>query len=300
MSPLAINNFVQGRLLLGAVSFAIVGIFFFTAWSIHFRQKFYPALILFGLIPAILYFLVISLLNQGFIGVLWCYPAVVVFYFILPERMAWLANTIMLLITLPLCWMLFDHSLTIRITATLILVSTLTAIFTNVITRQSEKLQRQAVTDPLTGALNRTLLDDVMSQAVAQSRRSNLPMSVVLLDLDGFKFINDKHGHEAGDQVLQAVTNILQSRCRAVDRLFRMGGEEFMLFLYNTSREGGLTIANELCRNIEAANLLEGHPVTISGGIATLLPDEGWQEMMIRGDKCLYEAKTAGRNKIVG
>ena len=299
MPPFAINNFIQGRYLLGAGAALIVAIFAVHIWSIVFRDRYYAPLTLLGLVPAILFFLTLSLLKQGMIGVLWCYPAAVSFYFMLPERQAWMANSVLLMTVLPLAWNTVDRAIAVRMVVTLLMVSILTIIFVRVINEQQHKLKVQAVTDPLTGLLNRTLLPAVLNQALEQSKRTGVPMTLVALDIDHFKRINDTFGHDAGDRVLQSISQMLRSRIRSVDKAFRLGGEELLVLAYGTDKENGERFAEELRLKIASLPLIPEHPVTVSVGAATFIATEDWKQWMKRSDENLYRAKRKGRNCVV-
>ncbi|MGB7249918.1 MAG: GGDEF domain-containing protein [Phormidesmis sp.] len=297
LPPFAINNFVQQRYLLGVGSGLIVAIFAFQTWSIVRRDRYYAALTLLGLIPTILSFLSLCLLTQGMIGILWCYPAAVSFYFMLPEKKAWLANTALLGIVFSLGWRIADPALTARMIATLLLVSIFSMIFIRVISEQQQQLKIQAVTDPLTGLLNRTLMANMLTQALEQSKRTDIPMTLVAFDIDRFKRINDTFGHDAGDAVLRGIGKMLRTRSRCTDKIFRLGGEEFLVLLYGTNAKNGQQFAEDLRLSIASLPLLPDHPVTISAGIATLNPKEDWREWMKRSDENLYRAKRGGRNR---
>ncbi|MEM6431319.1 MAG: GGDEF domain-containing protein [Deinococcota bacterium] len=299
MMPFAINHFMRGRLSLGIALFLFLLVFAVNSWSILRRKHYYVNLTLFGLVPITIGALALSLNTQGAIGVLWCYPAVFSFYFILPKRRAWFANVIMLAVTLPTAWQVVERSLAIRMVSTLFMVSVFSAILIWIIDKQQQKLQLQAITDPLTGLYNRRLLHDSLNQAVAQSQRKQFPMTLLTLDIDHFKCINDTFGHAVGDEVLVAIAQILQSRVRLTDSAFRMGGEEFLILLFDTSKDEGLTIAEDLRQEVEALELLPDCKVTISTGIASLRPEETWAQWLKRGDKRLYAAKTGGRNQVV-
>lgn len=297
LTPFSINNFVQGRFFLGAGSMAIVAILAFNAWSIT-RGRYYSSFTLLGLVPAVVFFLAFALQKQGIVGALWCYPAAISFYFMLPERKAWIANAALLVVTLPQAWVVLEPPLATRVAATLIAVSIFSAIFVRVITRQQHKLETLAVTDPLTGLSNRALLRSTLEQAIQQNHRGGAPMTLVSLDLDHFKLINDSLGHEAGDTVLRGVGDLLHRRIRRADRVFRVGGEEFLALLYGTNAEDGLRVAEELRDAIGSLPLLPGRSVTVSVGVAALRPGEDWTEWMKRGDENLYRAKSAGRDRV--
>lgn len=298
LTPFSINNFFQGRYVLGAGSLAIVVMLAINAWSTG-RGRYHSVFTLLSIVPAILFFLVIAFWKQGIIGALWCYPAVISFYFILPERKAWLANAAVLCIALPMSLNVLDFPLAARVAATLLGVSTFSAIFVRVITSQQELLQAQAVTDVLTGLFNRVLLGSTLEQAIEQHRRTNAVMTLVTLDLDHFKTINDTLGHDAGDTVLQGIGELLRKRIRRSDKVFRLGGEEFLVLLYGTDLENSRRFAEELRIAIESLSLLPQHTVTASLGVATLLPGEDWDAWMKRSDENLYRAKATGRNCVV-
>lgn len=299
LTPFAVNNFIQDRFLIGLAAVAIVGIFACNAYNIAVRGKFYPALTLLALVPAVVVFLIMAISNQGIIGVLWCYPAVLAFYFMLPERKAWLANTVILGSTLPVVWASFEPELASRVIATLAIISVLSAVFLRVINDQQQMLREQAITDPLTGVLNRKLLQTSLEEAIQQNDRAGLPMTLIALDLDYFKRINDTHGHDAGDAVLKGVGQLLRERCRRVDKVFRMGGEEFLVLLYNSNTNNGIGTAEEIRLAVNALSSPDGAPVTISVGVASLEPDEDWRCWIKRSDQNVYQAKRDGRNRVV-
>jgi diguanylate cyclase (GGDEF)-like protein len=297
LTPFSINNFYQSRYLLGAGSLAIVGILAFNAWSIT-RGRYYTSFTLLGLVPVVIFFLGFSLNKQGIVGALWCYPAVISFYFMLPQRKAWIANAALLVVAVPQAWVVLSPSLATRVAATLFAVSVFSAIFVRVIDAQQRRLEAQAVTDPLTGLANRTLLRGTLEQAIQQNHRTGAPMTLVSLDLDHFKSINDTLGHDAGDAVLRGVGDLLNRRIRRADKVFRLGGEEFLALLYGADAEVGQRVAEELRDAIGSLPLLPDRSVTVSVGVAALRPGEEWREWMKRGDDNLYRAKSAGRDQV--
>ena len=139
LTPFAINNFVQGRWILGITSFSVSLVLAFNAWSI-LHGNFRPVLIFFLLVPALISALFFVIGKQGIIGILWSYPAILSFYFMLTERRAWLANALLLLIILPRAWFVLEGTLAIRAVITLMLVSIFSAIFIRLITYQHRKL----------------------------------------------------------------------------------------------------------------------------------------------------------------
>ena len=297
VTPFSFNNFFQSRYILGFGSLAIIALLVVNAWNIR-RGRYNPMFAFVGLAPAVIMFLALSLHKQGIIGALWCYPAILSFYIILSERQAWTANVVLLVATLPQIWMVLEQPVAIRVAITLLAVSTFSAIFIRVITSQQRKLEAQALTDPLTGLSNRVLLPTSLEQAAVQSQRTGVPMTVLSIDFDHFKAINDDLGHDAGDTVLHNFGELLRKRLRSSDKVFRLGGEEFLVLLYGTSIENGREVAEELRAVIESSQLLPGRIVTVSIGVATLQPGEIWSELMKRSDDNLYRAKANGRNRV--
>jgi two-component system cell cycle response regulator len=165
-----------------------------------------------------------------------------------------------------------------------------------------EETQRQASIDLLTGLMNRRAFLPAVRAEVARGQRYGQELSVLLLDIDHFKMINDRFGHAAGDQVLSAVGRTLQSTLRNTDFAARWGGEEFVVALTCTDVEGGRVVAERTRRAVEALVVDDGHgvriPVTASVGLASLQPNENVDQLMDRADRAMYAAKYAGRNRV--
>jgi diguanylate cyclase (GGDEF)-like protein len=297
LPPFTIYNFVQGQHLLGAGALAIILVLSFSAWS-AVRGRYYSLVTLLTFVPIVIMVLVYAQHDQGIIGVLWCYPVIIAFYFMLAERHAWLANAALIVITLPEVWNMFEPEVASRVLATFLAVSGFSAVFVRVITRQHAQLHEMVTIDPLTGQLNRVLLQATMEQAIGQSQRTGIPMTLVVLDLDHFKYINDTFGHDAGDRVLRGVGQLLQQRIRKSDKVFRLGGEEFLVLLYNSNMASGKQVAEELRQAIEEQKLVDDHHVTASVGVATLEREEDWKQWIKRADENLYRAKANGRNRV--
>lgn len=161
---------------------------------------------------------------------------------------------------------------------------------------------RASLTDGLTGAGNRINLDNVLGREVDQATRYQQPLSILVLDLDHFKSINDLHGHVAGDYVLKMVANTLKASSRCADMTFRFGGEEFVILLNQTDIAGAKITAERIRRNIESLSLHYGNkqiPVSISVGVAGLGHNEDKESLLHRADKALYQAKQNGRNQVM-
>jgi len=299
LTPFSINNFIQDRYILGVGSIYILILCVANAWNCMLN-RYYPSLIFFGLVPAITIFLFIAFQHQGAVIAFWCYPAVIGFYFMLPQRQAWISNIVFLGIILPQAWSVLELPFMIRFVVTIAGVSAFSALFMRIISAQQKILSTYAVTDPLTGLFNRMTLNDTLEQIIQQNKRTGTPMTIAILDLDHFKMINDELGHNSGDKVLQGIGEFLHKRVyRRTDKVFRIGGEEFLVLLYDTKIEHGRQVAEELCSGIASLNLLPDRPITVSIGVATLKPSDNWESWMKRCDENLYKAKSDGRNMVV-
>jgi diguanylate cyclase (GGDEF)-like protein len=161
-------------------------------------------------------------------------------------------------------------------------------------------LQIQASTDPLTGLLNRRAIELAAEQHIVAHRKSNQPISAIILDLDKFKKINDSHGHHCGDATLIAIASCLQRGMRRDDILARIGGDEFAILLPHTSEEQATEIAERLRASIEETRIVYGQVqagVTASFGLGHLQgSNDSWEDLFMRCDKALYEVKGAGGN----
>jgi diguanylate cyclase (GGDEF)-like protein len=166
--------------------------------------------------------------------------------------------------------------------------------------RLSALAERDAAHDPLTDLLNRRSASLALDQLIERARRSGQPLSLVSLDLDHFKRINDTHGHEAGDTVLAAVAAILTTSCRATDLVARVGGEEFLLVLHDTDEAGALRVAEKVRQAISDTLIPAlAEPLTASLGVTSLrLGDRDQTEMLRRADRAMYHVKETGRDRV--
>ncbi|WP_367372501.1 GGDEF domain-containing protein [Pseudomonas lini] len=160
---------------------------------------------------------------------------------------------------------------------------------------------QSALRDPLTDTGNRIAMDQTLEREIEMSRRHSQPLSLLMLDIDHFKQINDTYGHSAGDEVLKAVAASIKNQLRNVDMVFRFGGEEFMILLSNTSREAAAMVGERLRFAVQAQDYVaEGKMIelTVSIGCSTLLPGESAESLLRRADSALYVAKREGRNRL--
>ena len=167
-----------------------------------------------------------------------------------------------------------------------------------------EALRQHATRDQLTGLLNRREFDRIMAEEAERSRRFGHPLALVMVDIDHFKAVNDTHGHLAGDAVLREVAKTLTAQLRTVDRVARIGGEEFALVLVQTGRSAATEVAQRVVKAVAASPVIIESGVslrlTISAGLAVLPEDVSWLELLIgAADRSLYAAKRGGRNRVM-
>ena len=169
----------------------------------------------------------------------------------------------------------------------------------------NQELERLNAIDPLTGAHNRRHFDKRLRSEGRRSRREQTPLSLVIIDVDHFKKINDEYGHDGGDECLIHITKVFQQHIhRPTDDLCRIGGEEFAIILPNTDLEGAFHVAENMRSSLEASPLEyenEMINLTASAGVSTtvIVGEDHAQQLFKFTDELLYEAKAAGRNKVI-
>jgi diguanylate cyclase (GGDEF)-like protein/hemerythrin-like metal-binding protein len=161
-----------------------------------------------------------------------------------------------------------------------------------------EALRRQATTDKLTGIANRSRLEDEVRQEILLLRRYGTPLSLLLLDIDHFKQINDRYGHLNGDAVLQEVVTSTRLYLRETDVLGRWGGEEFVVLLPSTGLQVAIGVADRIRSQIAETDFSLGAPVTVSIGVASCRASDDLANFFERADAALYRAKDGGRNRV--
>lgn len=262
------------------------------------------------LIPlTVMILLFLALPNSTFTVFIWPMLLPMVFHFMLGWRLglalslACLAGTVLIAIQrfgLP------STSVELLYVGNFAVSALVVMILSHVYDRSRElaeaDLHRMAVTDSLTGLPNRTLVNDTFERLAAISQRHQAPLSLLLMDLDHFKRINDRFGHGGGDEVLKEFARFLKSRLRRSDFVCRHGGEEFLMLLPATGLEEAAGVAEEIRRRIEAMPIQfreQSIRLTASIGVAELGSDGDDLESILReADRRLYACKGKGRNQV--
>ncbi|WP_445426337.1 GGDEF domain-containing protein [Alishewanella sp. HL-SH06] len=160
------------------------------------------------------------------------------------------------------------------------------------------RLQQMALKDPLTTLGNRRFFDDSFVKSVQLAKRHQLPLTLLLLDLDNFKQVNDNSGHYVGDEVLIAVADCMRESLRATDSLFRFGGDEFAVLLSDSDAEHADVVADRLLQSIYTNAFLASHNVGCSIGMARLSAEHQPRDLFHAADEALYQAKLSGKGRV--
>lgn len=166
------------------------------------------------------------------------------------------------------------------------------------LTESKIQLERLSETDPLTQAFNRLKMDDVFTREIQNSTRYYFPLSIIMLDIDHFKSINDNFGHTVGDNVLVKMVELVKSKLRANDYLGRWGGEEFLIICPSTNLNNAIFVAEKIRSSIESEKFESIKQLTASLGVAEWKVGENQESLISRADSALYRSKNEGRNKL--
>tara|TARA_R110002049_G_scaffold23490_27_gene82744 strand:+ start:321 stop:1409 length:1089 start_codon:yes stop_codon:yes gene_type:complete len=294
---LAYRRLLDSNWTLALVDMGFVAIMLLLFLFVYVGRKTRAAsiLIALGFIAAAL----ISVLLLGDSEIFWAFPALMVAYFMLDARQATILTGGFAGCFLAIVWDDLSATEIIKIWLALVVTVLLANAFSLTNRRQVDDLRRTVHLDPLTGAGNRRAQDLKLDSVVSIFRRNQSPASLLLIDIDYFKHINDTYGHIVGDQVLIAITELVSRNTRATESLYRYGGEEFVLVAEQTSLKAAVGLAEKVRRVIEQEIFLAGTLVTVSIGVAELLPEEGREGWLGRADAALYRAKARGRNQVI-
>ena len=234
---------------------------------------------------------------RGVSLVYWVYPTMIACYFVLRPGVAVAINSVSLaaLVVVLLSQLAVLNLMTIVVTV--FLVNLFAYIFAYRTGKQHRALHTEVELDFLTGVGNRRSLERKLADH-ADERRPHLASSLLLLDLDHFKQVNDLHGHAAGDQALIRLCEVLRLHTRSSDRIFRYGGEEFAVIANGAALDAASLLAEGLRAAVDAACLVDGHPLTISIGVAFMDKHSAPADWLKQADNMLYAAKQGGRNAV--
>lgn len=233
----------------------------------------------------------------GYAGLFWAYTMILANYMLAPRLLATACGG--LLIVAGLLMAPFPSSFAVAAFAVSSLLVMLYAfIFASLTEVQRKLLEGLATRDPLTGIANRRSMEVELADAVRSHRANGEAATVAVLDLDHFKSVNDHHGHDTGDRVIMGFVERVQRCIRKRDRLYRLGGEEFVLLLPGTDHSGARAALEKVRDAVQAEPLADALRVTTSIGAAVLEDGDDWPRWLARADAALYRAKDAGRDRV--
>ncbi len=226
----------------------------------------------------------------------WAFPVTVATFFLLRPGPALLLNALAVAAMAPALPAFGPADAVASLLAALLATNVLALVFAATMIGSRRSFRNLAERDPLTGIGNRRALEPALHDALARRVERNTPVSLIALDIDHFKRINDRHGHAAGDRVLVAVTNLIREAIRAGDDLFRYGGEELVVLAYGAPAGPAVALADAIRVRLAQTPVLDEQTLTLSAGVAEARPDDTVDSWFRRADELLYRAKQAGRD----
>ncbi|MBA2238499.1 MAG: GGDEF domain-containing protein [Lysobacter sp.] len=297
IAPFAVYRFVQGQPLAGALDVAIMlciatGMNY--AWRGGSIER--AGTVIAGTSTA---GAMAMIATVGASSVPWIYVLLVANFLMVGKSTA-LGLSVLAIVVVALQDSAFQTSLQVIVfVMTAIVVCGFSFVFAYRTESQRQRLEALASHDALTGAYNRRAMERELAVAVESLRRERLPVGLAVMDLDHFKEINDTYGHETGDRVLVDFAQLVAANTRKGDRLFRFGGEEFVLLLRGADAAGLRTSTEELRAVIAAGLRCRQDAISVSIGAAALEPGEDVASWLARADAAMYRAKRDGRNRVV-
>ncbi len=293
--PFTVYRFLTGDYLMAFIDTVICLITFGLFAHVWFTGQYKMA----GGIICVLYLAaaVSVVYVKGPTTVYWAYPATVGCFCVISSRLAILLSSITIASIVTILHGQIPSEQLLEIFATMSLLCGFSYIFNESVTRQRNELSKLAARDSLTGTWNRRALDESLIQCTSSNNRTPLKASLIILDLDHFKNINDTYGHDVGDKVLIKIAEIIKESIRLSDRLYRYGGEEFVVIADGASLENAAILAESIRKKVENTPLMKKEKITISLGVAALEEGQNPEMWLKYADDALYEAKRTGRNK---
>ena len=295
--PIAVLESFYGLSLTGLAYAIMIALLYLVAWQVS-NNYCHQNTVIYALMPIGLSFITVAFFANSQNASLWCFPLIVLCYCMLDSQRARLANAFIVAVCLPLTAYYLTPQDAFRVGSTLAGVSVFSAIMVIAFDDMQEKLQQQAFKDPLTGLYNRLSLQDKLEESIACSQNSFFDSSILAIDIDHFKRINDRYGHDVGDRALTLLASNIEENISDDDCAFRVGGEEFLVLLNGCGERESNSIAEQLRHEVAASCLVPDESVTISIGLATYRSGEKWSQWVKNADDHLNQAKRLGRNRV--
>lgn len=295
--PFVLLRFQQGEVpvaLLNSAAVAVTGGLFFHVLITH-----QTLIARWGLSILSVIVMTSTIALKGHEQIVWVYPALTTVFFLLSPKTAGLVCLAFLTNVIVMIWPSVDNVFILKLSVSAGATLLFCYAFASRMRTQQIFLEQMATSDPLTAVGNRRALEEKLLKTIKRLRRyPEQTSSLIVMDLDHFKTINDNYGHAVGDEVLKQFTQVIHGRIRKTDNLYRFGGEEFVVVLENT----GLEIATQLAETLRKAVAQARWPtdntkITMSAGAAQFNGRETAYEWMARADTAMYDAKAQGRNR---
>ncbi len=297
ISPFVFLRWQEGDLVMAFIDATLVLVTSAFFFFVYRTRKVNTAKLILACFFTIAIVTIVAIRGQSHL--FWLYPCMIAFYYILPARPA----GIICFIAIVLIGTILSATANTVELLTIVFTLFLTALFSYVIFSNYSKTNKQlallASIDPLTSSGNRRALDKQLERILADQDRATSKVSLLLLDLDHFKKINDNYGHANGDIVLIELVELIQKYTRSLDDLYRYGGEEFIILPLKVDLQEAKQVAEKLRALINETTFADNIPVTVSIGVAQYRQGESAEAWISRADAALYVAKDTGRNRVV-
>jgi diguanylate cyclase (GGDEF)-like protein len=297
VAPIAVSRFLDGEYLRAAIDALIVLVAVACVAYAYFNNETKIT----ALIAASFFMVAAVTVAHVYtpVFVFWLFPAMFASFFLIRALHAVVLSLLAILAILPIALSLGNLTDSISMISSLLFAGGIAYTFAHLTEKQHSLLQEAAVQDSLTKLGNRRAMDEELNSCIEDFARICTPATLIEFDLDYFKKVNDEFGHDVGDKVLIDVANVMKKSVRRTDRVFRFGGEEFIVLARNTTLEEAATITEKLRQQVEKEVKAGNKPVTASFGCAQLREGEAKNDWFIRADKAVYQAKQQGRNCVV-
>ncbi|NOH97592.1 GGDEF domain-containing protein [Vibrio sp. 99-70-13A1] len=297
--PLSIKNFVIGETFLAILLLSFLLSLLIEVYAVLYLHK---SLLGYSVPLALISFsIILSVDIFGTLATYWVFPVITAVVFIIPQRYAIVVNSIIIFGTTIVASQHQISSITLRFFLALLCCAFISHFAIAAIRKLQHELRNLSTKDSLTGAFNRYQLETFLQNAADRkmpNQQSRVQNSIAILDIDYFKQVNDLYGHDVGDQIIKEVVNTIMANTRKNDTLFRLGGDEFLLLLIDTSKNEASDIVQHFSSLISEGRNSAPFKINLSIGIAELVANEEIDTWMKRADIALYVAKNNGRNQV--
>ena len=295
--PFSIKNVVLGEYVYAALLITFELSLLLEVYWFYTRQR-----------PMISYLLPVTLLVAcgifaipilGINGSYWAFPIAVCVVFVMPTRMSLIFNIIMIVGVAITGYYYFDHYALLRLVGALSITAFSSLFVTTSFLNLQDRFKELSITDSMTGAYNRAQLDAFLGTALELHQKTGLSSTIALIDIDNFKQVNDRFGHDVGDQMIQSVVRVFKETARPNDFIFRLGGDEFLILYRKSGLKDSYIRLEKLRQKVSELRVHNNLSASISAGITSSNADINISQWMKHADLSLYSAKHNGRNRIV-